>query len=1103
MANSVNITGSDFSQLNNALDQVAKRSAQSVRFMSRMFNTDYSSGKTFTGLDRLCTKIKEVNLEAIALNNTLRSVGSVGIRPPSAASARAYISGGAGGGGGGKKTGGDAGGDEDFELKAMAKYRRSFIKFEKREADFLAKQRENSANETYKRIVAKSKEEAKLKEKLAADAKKKEDLELRLQKKSANKIDVPELGLYKKAGSFADKISKTTAKKAAADAKIANKIDVPELSLSSKLQSYVDKIAKSTAKSDSSAAKIIAADERARIAEMLKLEREIKQLEKQTAKENAQEAKKAQVQAAMMRANQAQGMAFDKKMRALQAGEMGGMSATRNAIRRAEAQAAYTKSRLGLSGMGPLGPMIKGQMFNFMNERALERAFGFKSRVAAFGSNAGSMVSKFGNPGQMPLFSRFRVFQRPFPGSERNPFSLGDTGNIANNAIFGISSGVKKAFETITTAGTDVVRAFSGVAQAGFSAAAYVLTSFSSMFGKILHPAAQMFAVILGSVGVVVAGLGQIVGVVTNAFTALLDGMSKVIGETITALGTVALGLAGFAHRAVVAASTLTELKNAAAIYVGASGAKSMTATAVEYQQNYGLSASDSLKLMTRFAGQIRQTTGVGSDQAAKEAQAIFKAAADAGSVLNMDLADIGNIAQSAMAGRYTPLRRMGVTVSADYLDTVAKQQGFDKDAKTPFAARTKALEYEILRQTKGFTGDLEATQYEFANQQRKLLGIFEAAFVHVGRALEPFARVIMIASTTVGSIFVKQLEAFGDWIQNSFQDMVDFKDGGKLQIYLAAVTKAAARAADYLLYFADKLYENKDVIYEFIKKVGETLYSLALDLLRFSLTMIAMMANFLKMLPNLFDALKTFGNVLEELAKRLDKAFNLGINDDAEMKAIKEEEQIDKGKKLNERDEEAIKRGKFPGIMGNKLTKWDVADLQNDIAKRNKKIKEMEDRKAEVNALVAGGMNRKDAQEKVFGNDGKLPWADNMAAGLENMAIRGKKALDDLEKNGLDGILPNVPRRIDPEDLWGNVLQQMGNRPDFGDPEPFKGKGGRLSQYFDPAAYRDEVQTREMTAVEQTAVNTGIIADEMKGFGDVARMMARPGIGMAAVTVA
>lgn len=1086
MANSVNITGSDFSQLNNALDQVAKRSAQSVRFMSRLFNTDYSNGKTLSGLDKLCTKIKEVNLEAIALNNTLRSVGSVGVRSPSATKAATKAR---------KIVDTDS---VSSSLSPKDTLLASVLKTAKKSKgivnkvvqDQLASQRNidvpelslySKAGEYAGKISKKAEADAKRSKKLKDQAKKKAEKE---ELSLANKIDVPELTLYKKAGSYAGKIAKSTAN---------NQRNIEKLKGQEGSDLFVGPLSPSSSQKRDiqNAEKARIADERARIAERLKLEREIKQLEKQTAKENAQEAKKAQVQAAMMRANQAQGMAFDKKMRALQAGEMGGISATRNAIRRAEAQAAYTKSRLGLSGMGPLGPMIKGQMFNFMNERALERAFGFKSRVAAFGSNAGSMVSKFGNPGQMPLFSRFRVFQRPFPGSERNPFSLGDTGNIANNAIFGISSGVKKAFETITTAGTDVVRAFSGVAQAGLSVGATILSSLSGI---------PFVGAIFGAFGTVMATLGNIVGLVTDAFTGLLDGMSKVIGETITALGTVALGLAGFAHRAVVAASTLTELKNAAAIYVGASGAKSMTATAVEYQQNYGLSASDSLKLMTRFAGQIRQTTGVGSDQAAKEAQAIFKAAADAGSVLNMDLADIGNIAQSAMAGRYTPLRRMGVTVSADYLDTVAKQQGFDKDAKTPFAARTKALEYEILRQTKGFTGDLEATQYEFANQQRKLLGIFEAAFVHVGRALEPFARVIMIASTTVGSIFVKQLEAFGDWIQNSFQDMVDFKDGGKLQIYLAAVTKAAARAADYLLYFADKLYENKDVIYEFIKKVGETLYSLALDLLRFSLTMIAMMANFFKMLPSVFNALKTFGDVLEELAKRIDKGFNLGMNDDAEMKAIKEEEQIDKGKKLNERDEEAIKRGKFPGIMGSKLTKWDVADLKNDIAGRNKKIKEMEDRKAQVNALVAGGMNRRDAQKKVFGNDGKLPWADNMAAGLENMAIEGKKALDALEQQGLGGVLPNVPGRVNPEDIIDWMLMAPGARPDFGDPEPFKGKGGRLSQYFDPAAYRDEVQSREMTAAQQTAENTGEMLQELK-IMNAANNAARPALGVVAVT--
>ena len=1051
MANSVNITGSDFSELNVALDKVAKRSAQSARFMSRIFNTEYSGGKTFAGLDKLSNRLKEVGLDAAALKSTLQGIGAVGVRSPSAASSRASSSGGAGGAGGARKlAGGDAGGDEDFELKAMTKYRRSFVRFEKREADFLAKQRENSANETYKRIVAKSKEEAKIKDKLAADVKKRDDLNLRLQKKSENKIDVPELSLYKKAGS------------------------------------YADKIAKATAKSDSSAAKAINADERARIAEMLKLEREIKQLEKQTTAKNAQAVIQRQKDLIREQKRQSDELAKLKKI------------AVDEEIRREKAFRSKRDAVLqqrGQIGNGIFGDIEARQKREARLERILSNTFGLKSKLPenSMLRQSGMMISKFGNPGQMPLVSRFRVFQRPFPGSERNPFSLGDTGNIANNAISALTTGVRTAFNTITTAGTDVVRAFSAVTQGGVS----LVSSFFTAFRNV-----PFIGIIAASVGAAFELLGSIISSVTNAFTGLVDGISKAIGETITALGTVALGLSGFAHRAVVAASTLTELKNAASIYAGAEGSKGMVATATKYQQDYGLSAADSLRMMTRFAGQIRQTTGVGSEQAGQEAQALFRAAADAGSVLNMDLATIGNIAQSAMAGRYTPLRRMGVTVSADYLDTVAKTQGFDKDAKTPFAARTKALEYEILRQTKGFVGDLEATQYEFANQQRKLLGIFEAAFVHVGRALEPFARVIMIASTTVGSIFVKQLETFGDWIQKSFQDMVDFKDGGKLQIYLAAVTKAAARAADYLLYFADKLYENKDVIFDFVKRVGEALYKVALDLLRFSLTMVAAMASFFKMLPNLVDSLKMFAQVLDGIARKMDKKFNLGVNDDAALKAAKEDQAIMDAKEANAKDENALKNGRFNGFMGNNLKPVDILDLKNDIRLRNAKIAAMQGRKDQVNALVAGGMNQKDAEEKVFGNDGKMPWADNMAAGLENMAIKGKKMLDDLEKNGLGGVFPNVPRKVDPEDLWGKLLMQMGNRPDFGDPEPFKGKGGRLSQYFDPAAYRDEIQTRELTAAEQTAQNTFEMKEQLNQLAN-GRMLAQVGGVKPALTVA
>ena len=55
--------------------------------------------------------------------------------------------------------------------------------------------------------------------------------------------------------------------------------------------------------------------------------------------------------------------------------------------------------------------------------------------------------------------------------------------------------------------------------------------------------------------------------------------------------------------------------------------------------------------------------------------------------------------------------------------------------------------------------------------------------------------------------------------------------------------------------------------------------------------------------------------------------------------------------------------------------------------------------------------------------------------------------------------------------------------------------KGGKMSEYFNPAAYRDEVMTRELNAAEQTATNTGTMAEQLSGIAaTIDRMLQAPG---------
>jgi hypothetical protein len=645
-----------------------------------------------------------------------------------------------------------------------------------------------------------------------------------------------------------------------------------------------------------------------------------------------------------------------------------------------------SSSQSGVTNL--LDPLVAQRRRMFFQRKTLEDIFNFKTGMKSGGAGS-SWIGKFGNPGDMPLYTRFRVFQRPFPGSERNPFALGDTGNLLNNAIYGTFAGAKAAFTGITNLGSDVIRAFSGIAQVSLS----VVSSIAKLGG---------------TAGKVVAALTEVIGLVTEAGLKIFDSLSVAVGHTITAMGTLALGLSGFAYRAVQAASNLTELKNAASIYVGQVGGRSLLNTSMQYQEQFGLSASDSLRLMTRIAGQYRQTTGAGSDDAAKQAETIFKAVADAGSVLNMNLDDMGKTVQSALAGRYTPLRRIGVAVSAPYLDAVAAQMGFAKDAKTPFEARTKALIFEIGRQTKPFIGDLQATQYEFANQQRKLMGQLEAIFTHVGRALEPFAKLLVIATNNLLKLFVDKIKLFADEVETAVENLRRGIRGGWIEESIMKFAQSVAAGADFLLQFAKTVYDARWQILDGAKEFVNTIASLAKSLLNISVSMISV------------------AMTMSKIAARMAKTIDWIPQSEA-----------------------------TPELQG-------AAD----------------------SGMIVPPMNFGPWLERRLGigvdpKNRKKTVAENIEDGVNNMGVAVGQ-INDLIKN-IDNIAQKAKDKVNNQpnapffqELVKNFMaRRIGAPPDFAEPVEIGQKAGALSQFFKPEAYRDEVQTRQVNAAEETAQNT------------------------------
>ena len=653
------------------------------------------------------------------------------------------------------------------------------------------------------------------------------------------------------------------------------------------------------------------------------------------------------------------------------------------------------------------------------------------------------MVSRFGNPGQMPLMSRFRVFQRPFPGSERNPFALGDAANIMNNGVYSAGRGIEGLFKGITSAGTDSVRALTGFTQIGLS--------FATSLGSAI-PVIGPFVSMLGQ------GLMTGLDVASKALTFFVDSLSKAVGGIINFVTNLTLGVSGILSRAVQAASTLTELENAAKVYVG-KGSGKLIDTSMDYQSRYGISATDSLRLMTRIAGQVRQTTSLSSDQSAQAAVDIFKQVAEAGSVLNLSTDDMGKMIQSMIAGRYTPGRRMGVTVSAPMLDQISKNDTSRGKPGTMFEGRTMSFLSEFKRQTMPFTGDLEKTQYEFANQQRKILGLFEGMFVQLGRVVEPFAKGLLIVSNTLLTTVYDKLKGFAEGAKASIEDIRAGGSGGGFGSALRSFVYAVSRAGDYVYAFGQAAYDARDTIMEYGKAFGTMVLLVAKDLAVYGLRMTSVVIKIVEAISNLLPSITD-----------MTRALVLGAEFTARQTGMQSPGQKEADKKYYE-DQLLVDKTKqrlrgFQG--GDRFMRDNVSGQQMS--------KEQQLAKAAQKRLdaVASGMPRSFAYgtEK----DPAITLGDSVAKFADK--LKSVNSIDDLKN-----VFGSVPDSGALNGILEKLVMSTEREAKF-QPLPPMAEKGRLSSYFSPAAFRDEIagSDRQMlTAAETTAAGVMMLVDFLK----------------------
>lgn len=632
----------------------------------------------------------------------------------------------------------------------------------------------------------------------------------------------------------------------------------------------------------------------------------------------------------------------------------------------------------------------KAGFYRWLNSMAFKTMFGGPGGLGASlrgGNFLGLNLSKYG-PGTTGLMAKYRVFQKPFPGSDRNVFSLGDLAAAGQNIAYGAGSGVEGAFRGLTGSAIAVNKVFNGLA---------------STVVSFVNPV-----------------LGSLVGSVGDMFIGILEKMSGAIAGVIGGLTNLGTALVGMATRAVEAASDLTEAVNAARVIAGDRAARDMQRYALGIQRQFGLSQTDSMKIMGRMAGMMRNLGGFTQDEAGQTSMQLYRAAVDIGSVMNKSVEDIGNQLMSGFAGRLTPLRRSAIGITAQQLDQQAKARGIARPGvRTDLQARARQFVEEFSRQAGLFTGDLERTQYEFANQRRKFLGQFEALFVTVGRILEPFAKAIIIAANDLMGMVLDIISPFANTIKDNMVEMTVMERFSESIKTFAWYTLWAKNA---LIELVKRVYEARWVILEFAQRLANVVGTIASSLIEYSLAVVRMFTGLVSTINEVIPALWGFVEALKIASSFVEPS-------DRYKNFAKNREEIGK---LDQSI--AAMEG---GALVKKGDRFATAELERLKARRE--------------AILGGSPDGK----PITGFSGQI----------NESAARLQAIMRDLGGTVDPQALSDLLTKMQPAISAANPLAPA---PDM--------NSGRLVQYFNPSAFRDAIQEREGSPMKETAKNTSEI---------------------------
>ena len=227
---------------------------------------------------------------------------------------------------------------------------------------------------------------------------------------------------------------------------------------------------------------------------------------------------------------------------------------------------------------------------------------------------------------------------------------------------------------------------------------------------------------------------------VSNQFQKLSSGL-KSTGQALTLGVTAPLALLGREFVKTASDAEETQAKFSAVF-------KELTGDAEDFVQATAQRIGRSTNDLRKFMGTLQDTfvpLGFAREEGLEFSKALTQLTLDLASFNNMAEAEVMQGLQSAIVGNHETMRKFGVIINQTNLNQELLNMGVKDGIKNATEAQKAQARLNIIMAgTADAQGDAERTAGSFANQTRRLQGVFEELAVELGNIIMPVIQKII-----------------------------------------------------------------------------------------------------------------------------------------------------------------------------------------------------------------------------------------------------------------------------------------------------------------------------------------------------------------------